>query len=334
MKMSKALSAIALSAAAALTLAASSAGDLSEYEWNRDLVNADAANQVTTGAGATVAVIDTGVDIDHPEFAGRIVSPLSWAECDGPAPCTDLQAVDDGYGHGTHVSGTILAADDGVGTTGMAPDATLMPIRVFDDGGSMVGDVPAAIDYAVDHGADVINLSLGYLAGSGVVLDELDGTNAAVRRAADAGVLVVFAAGNDSVPFCGGGQFIDDTALCVGAEGELEAAYTNWGLQIDIVAPGGGIVTRGVPSTYPLDLEGSAELGNGYAYLSGTSMASPHAAGVGALLAAQGITGRDARAQLIDSAAGFGGVDGLLSVAGPAGYGGRYLDAAAAVGAN
>lgn len=333
MRPTRTLTTIAIGLTAALTLAASSADDLRQYEWNRDLVNADAANEVATGAGTTVAVIDSGVDIDHPEFDGRIVSPLSWAECDGAAPCNDLQAVDDGDGHGTHVSGTILAADDGVGTTGMAPDANLMPIRVFDDDGGFVGDVPAAIDYAIDNGADVINLSLGYLAGSGVVLDEFDGTNAAVQRAADAGVLVSFAAGNDFLPFCGGGQFIDDTALCVGAEGEVEAAYTNWGLQIDIVAPGGGLLFRGVPSTYPLDLEGSAELGNGYRYMSGTSMASPHVAGVAALLAEQGITGLDARAHLIDTAVGFGGVDGAVSVSGPAGYGGRYLDAAAAVGA-
>jgi subtilisin family serine protease len=334
MHRSRITSTLALTLAVSMSVAAAASSDLRAYEWNRDLIGADAANTVATGAGVIVAVIDSGVDIDHPEFAGRIVSPLSWADCPGVAPCTDLSAVDDGDGHGTHVSGTILAADDGVGTTGMAPDALLMPIRVFDDGGSAVGDVTAAIDYAVANGADVINLSLGYPGGSGVLLESIDGTNAAVKRAADAGVLVAFAAGNDSTPYCGGGQFIADTALCVGASGELEASYTNWGLQIDIVAPGGGFFTAGVPSTYPLDKQGNSTLGRGYTYMSGTSMASPHVAGVAALLAELGITGSAARTHLIDTASGFGGVDGLVSFSGPAGVGGRQLDAAAAVGAS
>ena len=333
MRRSRTASTLALTLAATLTAtAAFAAGDLRSYEWNRDIVGADAANTVATGAGVIVAVIDSGVDIHHPEFAGRIVSPLSWAECPGVAPCTNLSAVDDGDGHGTHVSGTILAADDGVGTTGMAPDALLMPIRVFDDGGGFVGDVAAAIDYAVANGADVINLSLGSPAGLGIVLDTIDSTNAAVARAADAGVLIAFAAGNDSTPYCEGGQFVADTALCVGAEGELEASYSAWGLQIDIVAPGGGFFSAGVPSTYPLDKQGDSTLGNGYNYLSGTSMASPHVAGVAALIAELGITGLDARTHLINTASGFGGFDGLLNVSGPAGVGGRHLDAAAAVG--
>ncbi len=333
MRRTSAALALALSASLSVaTAAAAAGGSLRDHEWNRDAVNADLANTVATGAGVIVAVIDSGVDIDHPEFAGRIVSPLSWAECAGAAPCTELSAVDDGDGHGTHVSGTILAADDGVGTTGMAPDALLMPIRVFDDGGGFVGDVAAAIDHAVANGADVINLSLGSPAGIGIVIDNIDGTNAAVQRAAEAGVLIAFAAGNDATPYCEGGQFTANSALCVGASGEFEAAYSAWGLQIDIVAPGGGILFDGVPSTYPLDKQGASDLGNGYTRMSGTSMASPHVAGVAALLAGQGIHGLDARAQLINSASGFGGFDGLLSVSGPAGYAGRHLDAAAAVG--
>ena len=107
-----------------------------------------------TGDGITIAVVDTGVDLDHPEFAGRIVPGYDFVDNDTIA--------DDGNGHGTHVAGTIAGANDGIGITGVAYDANIMPIRVLNDNGSgYLSDVTAGIRFAADNNADVINLSLG-----------------------------------------------------------------------------------------------------------------------------------------------------------------------------
>ena len=107
-----------------------------------------------TGRGITVAVIDTGVDLDHPEFSGRIVDGYDFVDGDTTA--------DDGNGHGTHVAGTIAGANDGIGITGVAYDAEIMPLRVLnDDGYGWTSDIISAVRWAADNDADVINLSLG-----------------------------------------------------------------------------------------------------------------------------------------------------------------------------
>merc|ERR1711916_121044 len=107
-----------------------------------------------TGSGTVIAVIDTGVHLDHPEFQDRITQGFDFVDYDNIA--------DDGDGHGTHVAGTIAGADDGEGITGVAPDASIMPIRVLDDEGyGYTSDIIAGIRWAADNDADVINLSLG-----------------------------------------------------------------------------------------------------------------------------------------------------------------------------
>ena len=107
-----------------------------------------------TGSGTVIAVVDTGVDLDHPEFQDRITQGFDFVDYDNIA--------DDGDGHGTHVAGTIAGADDGEGITGVAPDASIMPIRVLDDEGyGYISDIIAGIRWAADNDADVINLSLG-----------------------------------------------------------------------------------------------------------------------------------------------------------------------------
>ena len=124
-------------------------------QWNLDLIEADAARSVSTGAGATVAVIDSGVQADHPDLAGRIGPGYDVVQRDATPQ--------DGDGHGTHVMGIVGAATgNGVGVESVAPGATLMPVRVLgDDGGGSIDDVARGIDWAREHGADVINLSLG-----------------------------------------------------------------------------------------------------------------------------------------------------------------------------
>ncbi|PVG80954.1 hypothetical protein DDE18_20550 [Nocardioides gansuensis] len=316
--------------------AAPYATDLTHKQWDMAEIGSPLANSVATGAGVTVAVIDTGIDVDHNEFAGRIVNPVSWVCPKGvKAPCQGMSYVDDGHGHGTHVAGTVAAAADGSGITGVAPQANIMPLRVGDDDGSISGDTTAAMRYAVAEGADVITMSIGYVAGTGPILDNpvlpVDEFSAAVQEASDAGILVTLSAGNDGVPWCGqGSEFYNDTALCVAAYGPTEdpAVYTDWGYEIDIAAPGGGILTcdGAIWATVPLSLETDSCTGiDGYGVMSGTSMAAPHVAGVGALLAQQGITGATAAQRIVDTAR----TDLPLTTA----FTGPRLDAAAAVGA-
>jgi subtilisin family serine protease len=318
--------------------AAPYAPDLSAQQWDMTSIGSPKANTVATGAGVTVAVVDTGVDTENPEFAGRLVPGASWTCPAGVAvPCLGLEHSDDHHGHGTHVAGTVAAAADGAGVTGVAPRAKIMPVRVGDDEGSITGDLPAAIRWATAHGADVITMSIGYIVGSGAIfynplldIDELDD---AIREAAEAGILVTLSAGNDALPYCGQGELYQNYALCVGAYGTQEdpAVYSNWGAEMDVFAPGGGLATceGGIWSTAPTDMPevDSCTDTPGYAVMSGTSMAAPHAAGVGALLAEQGVTGLDARQRILDTAA----VELLplgTAVTGP------RLDAAAAVGAS
>jgi subtilisin family serine protease len=313
------------------------APDFSDKMWGLEEIGVRLANGTSTGENAVVAVIDTGVDVHHPEFEGRFTAPMSWVCPDGvPVPCGGYENVDDGHGHGTHVAGTVAAADDGKGVTGVAPDATIMPVRVGDDDGSIVGDLAAATRYATEQGADVITISIGFIVGSGPVISNPvapldDGWAGAVQEAADAGILVTLAAGNDGAPYCGQGEFWQDAALCVGAygTGSDPAVYSDWGHEIDVSAPGGGLLScdGGIWSTVPLDL---AEVDSctgtaGYAVYAGTSMATPHAAGVGAMLADLGVGGLDARQRIIDTARGSGIPTAPASVTGP------RLDSATAV---
>ena len=215
-----------------------------------------------TGSGTTIAVIDTGVDLDHPEFSGRIVPGYDFVDSDNEA--------DDGNGHGTHVAGTIGGADDGIGITGVAPDASIMPIRVLgNDGYGYTSDIIAGVYWSADNGADVINLSLG---GGGYSQAMAD----AIAYASDNGSVVVMAAGNS------GGQSPDYPAahavnhgIAVGAVNQQKtmAGFSNRAgtTTLDYVTAPGVNIYSSVP-------------GGGYSSLSGTSMATPHVAGVAGLL--------------------------------------------------
>ena len=135
-----------------------------------------------TGEDITIAVIDTGVDSNHSEFSGRMVVGYDFVDNDTTA--------EDGHGHGTHVAGTIAGANDGLGITGVAYDADIMPIRVLNNQGyGSLSDIIAGIHWAADNDADVINLSLG---GGGYSQAMFD----AVQHASDSGSVVVMAAGN------------------------------------------------------------------------------------------------------------------------------------------
>ncbi|HVM40603.1 MAG TPA: S8 family serine peptidase [Acidimicrobiia bacterium] len=273
-------------------------------QWGLALIDARTAWNTATGSGVTVAVVDSGVDAQHPEFSGRLVNGASWV-C-GPNASKPCANWDDENGHGTHVAGIVAAARDGQGTSGVAPAARIMPVRVLDaEGSGSTGDVAAGIRYAANHGADVINLSLGgsipgvstalTITGADTVVLE------AIEYAVGKGALVVAAAGNSSLPICDGESFVlTDGVLCVGAvdNNDLPAWYSNFGVEIDVVAPGGSgtlFCDWDVLSTWPTDVDSFCEADGdnartGYEELPGTSMAAPHVSGVGALLAQLGVS--------------------------------------------
>lgn len=297
-------------------------------QWGLANVQAPAAWVRATGAGAVIAVVDTGVDKDHPELKNRLTSGASWIDCGRKAvkPCLSSSQWDDKNGHGTHVAGIAAAPLDGVGVVGVAPGATIMPVRVLDaNGEGTSNDVAAGIRWAADHGADVVNLSLGGLPVASQLLDAT-GVNRvfseAVAYAASKDVLVVTAAGNESMPICDDDSFVRANALCVGATDrrDLKAWYGNFGggaggigstPGLDVVAPGGlGSVfcddPEDVLSTYAISADTVCKSRIGYETLAGTSMAAPHVSGIGALLAQLGIKGPAAAQRVLTTADDLG----------------------------
>ncbi|MCU1380866.1 MAG: peptidase and in kexin sedolisin [Acidimicrobiales bacterium] len=254
-------------------------------------IDASSAWDRTRGEGVVVAVIDTAVDRTHPELAGRMWRNADEVcgnsvdddgngyvdDCDGwDFARNDNTPYDLGVeaDHGTHIAGTIAAeSDNGLGISGVAPRATIMPLKVGDTGSFSLSAAAAAINYAVDNGAKVINASWGT---TGVTRAQVPWLEAAVERARQAGVLIVAAAGNDarnidaspSFP----ASFPEDNVITVGASTNADAAayFSNYGAtSVDVYAPGWFVY-----ATLP---------GGRYGTMSGTSMAAPHVVGVAAL---------------------------------------------------
>jgi subtilisin family serine protease len=254
-------------------------------QWSLSQIHAADAWGTSTGSGVTIGIVDTGVDSAHPDLRSKIDAT---ANCLG-APCRDGGA-DDGHGHGTLVAGIAAAATgNGRGVAGVAPDARLVVAKaVDDDGKGSVEDINNGIRWVVDHGARVVNLSLG---DPNFLLVSLLGTplRPGVEYAWNHGAVPVLAAGNENVGLLdlGSANYGTLNALVVGAtdkSGSL-ASYSSaignakWGL----VAPGGSGAGPGedVLSTFP---------GGRYAWVAGTSMAAPHVSGALALLLSEGLS--------------------------------------------
>jgi thermitase len=273
---------------------AHAAGDpLRSQQWNLDAVNAAAANSVSIGTGAVVAVLDSGVQGTHEDLAGAVIAGPDFIDRD--------QTPDDQHGHGTNVAGIIAARQgNGIGIAGAAPGAKILAIRVLDAQNSGNTDQEAAgIDAAVARGAQVINLSLS--AGPNVATQILPGSPLvqAIERAARAGVVVVAAAGNDGVPLCAQ-PLLATKIICVGAVGRslTRSSYSNYAVRVDIVAPGG--------EQRPGEAIVSAQLGGGYSAMAGTSQATPHVAAAAALLVSLGLRGRAVIDRLEQTASALG----------------------------
>ncbi len=290
---------------------------LRPQQYGMDIIHADQAHAVTTGQGSVVAVIDTGVLPTHEDLQGRLLP-----ENDVIAGDKDRSDVN-GTGHGTHVSGIVAAnANNGIGVEGAAPGAKVLPIRVLDDTGSGTSeDVAKGIDYAVAQKVDVINLSLGGDAVSAVIGGD-DVFTAAIDRAVKAGIVVVAAAGNDSLPICEQPS-VQGKILCVGAIDRrgMRSFFSSSG---NITAPGGSGAggSEDITSTFN---DGK------YTEMAGTSQATPHVSGVAALLASLGLHGQQVVDRIIATAApaaagnidSTGVVDAQAAVAGLSTQGGH-----------
>jgi len=227
-------------------------------EWGLEKIKCVAGWAISPGSSdVIVAVVDTGVDLDHPDLQSKLVTGYDFANYDA--------IPDDDNGHGTHVAGTIAAITNNyLGVAGVAPECRIMPIKALGANGSgYYSDIADGIRFAADNGAKVVSLSLAGTSSSYTM-------QAAVDYAISKGVLVVAAAGNNgSTTMMYPGAY--EPVLCVGAtdSADARASWSNYGTWVDVAAPGVNIY--------------STTLGGGYGYMSGTSMATPHAAGLAAL---------------------------------------------------
>ena len=284
-------------------------------QWNLVKVGAPAAWTKSTGSGIVIGVVDTGVDLSHQDLAGKVLATTDCVGSGGQETSCTGSGQDDN-GHGTHVSG-IAAADtnNGLGIAGMAPGAKLVVAKALDSNGSgNFNDVNAGIEWAVDHGARVVNLSLGADVPG---LGGLVGGSLApgVNYAWSHGAVAVIAAGNENFFGLGSSNYGDVNAVIVGATGPHDevAPYSSplgnakWAL----VAPGGDGADAGgnpvctgtaqtscIVSTYWSASNPTSE----YAYDQGTSMATPMVSGTLALLLATGLTPAQAVGRLLSSA--------------------------------
>ena len=241
---------------------------LRSQQWALNAIPFESTWATTNGAGAVVAVVDTGVQSTHPDLAGQLLPGYQfWHDSAGAHEGAMSPALDDN-GHGTHVAGIIAAlSNNAAGVAGAAPGVKILPVKVLNAQGSgWSDDVARGITWAVANGADVVSLSLG------------GGYSTAIHNAVDnavaKGVIVFAAAGNGGAGGPANYPGAEANAIGVGSvtSSLVRSSFSTTGTYLDIAAPGSSI-----QSTYPSST---------YRSLSGTSMATPYAAAEGALLAA------------------------------------------------
>lgn len=255
----------------------------STYQWNLPAIETELGWNLSKGSKEViVAVVDTGVQANHPDLKGQLLSGYN-AIASGSAP-------DDDVGHGTHVAGIIGAlTNNEEGVAGISWYNKILPVKALDNSGAgTTYSVAEGIIWAADHGARVINLSLGNYADSQFLHD-------AIKYAYDRDVVIVSASGNDNTERPGYPAAYDEV-IAVAATNSTgnRASFSNYGDYIDVAAPG-----ESIASTYP---------DNQYAALSGTSMASPHVAALAGLVRSLNplLTNKEVRELLISSAVDLG----------------------------
>jgi len=310
-------------------------------QWGLRAARVDRAWDLVRGSpNVIVANVDTGVDANHPDLAGALLAPAATLLNAGASGCA-ISPVDDNS-HGTHVAGIIGAlANNGTGVAGVAWGVKVLSIKALDcTGAGAVSDVASGIIYAADHGARIVNISLG-------TPDDSFTLRSAVKYAQDKGLLVIAAAGN-----CGlGGTRCDQVnqieypaaypgvlAVAATASDDTRAAFSTQASYVGVAAPGAKIIST--TPTYPTYQSGRGVTMN-YGVFSGTSQASPFVAAIAALilssnpaLTAAQVTDRikatadDLGAPGPDTSFGAGRVNALRAISAPGGTYGAVYDTA------
>ncbi|MDO8806187.1 MAG: S8 family peptidase [Elusimicrobiota bacterium] len=246
-----------------------------EIPWGVKRVNAAGAWSTNSGKGVKVAVVDTGVDFNHPDLASNYKGGYN-------AIISTAPPLDD-HGHGSHVSGTIAAIRDLKGVVGVAPSVDLYGVKVLDKNGSgQYSWVVAGIEWAVMNGMNVINMSLGGSSGT-------EALRQIMIKSKEMGVAVVCAAGNSGGSVGYPAKYPEAIAVSASDSADKIASFSSRGPEIAVIAPGVNVY--------------SVRKGGGYTTMSGTSMACPHVAGLAALAVGAGAQGSDAVRAALKAAA-------------------------------
>lgn len=244
------------------------------YQWNMNITESTDAWYVTKGSNVVkIAILDTGIKSNHEDISPKVVLKKNF---------TNSKTVEDKNGHGTHVAAIASArTGNGKGVAGVGYNCVLMNGKVLNDSGSgSWSGIANGIIWAADNGAKVINMSLGGSSGSSTV-------QSAINYAWNKGVVIVAAAGNEGISSPSYPAYYSNViAVAATDENDNIASFSNYGTWVDVAAPGVDILSAYIRYNPP------------YVFLSGTSMASPHVAGLAGLLASQGRSNVNIRAAI------------------------------------
>ncbi|MFA6004442.1 MAG: S8 family peptidase [Elusimicrobiota bacterium] len=239
-----------------------------EIPWGVERLRAPAAWDYTEGKGVRVAVVDTGINFEHKDLRGKVDGGY-----DAFTKSEAREAYLDKNGHGTHVAGTIAAIRNNKGVVGVAPRARLYAVRVLDaDGSGSIAGIIDGLIWCANNGIQVANMSLGSSQPS-------DTLQRALRYAKSRGVIVVAAAGNSGGSVGYPASYPETIAISASDPKDKIAVFSSRGPEVKFIAPGVNVV--------------STSMDGDYANFSGTSMATPHVAGLVALAVSQGWVGMD-----------------------------------------
>ena len=277
--------------------------------WGVDQIDAEVVHDKNKGQGVKVAILDTGIDLDHPDL--KIAGDVSFVEwtCNGDSFVQSYNG-DDDHGHGTMVAGIIAALDNDIGVVGVAPEVELYAVKVLNwNGSGSCSDILSGIEWAIDNGMHVVNMSFGSL------FEWPSAVRTSLEKAYQAEIVLVAGAGGAGDRGIISAPARYEPVIAVGAtdQQDVRASFSCTGSTLELMAPGVGIL--------------STSRGGGYCTGNGLSLSTPHVTGVAALLIASGVRNNFEVRQILQRTAEDLGPPGLDSW-----YGYGLVNAAKAVG--